>query len=166
MKQPLPAWTLLIPVLLFPVVWVGLLNLIARMSGWSQLAEAYRHRGRFDGFRKRVVFAQLRGGWFFGLPSEYGGLTMGSNPQGLYLAVFPLFRPGHPPLFVPWRDVTASLERRGLFTFATFAFRQGPRVRLRVWHRPARQVVDAAGTGDAKAIEPSDWRLPCDTSST
>jgi len=166
MNQPLPSWTLLIPVLLFPLVWVGLLNLIARMSGWSQLARAYGHRGRFEGFRKRVVFAQLRGGWFFGLPSEYGGLTMGSNPQGLYLAVFPLFRPSHPPLFIPWRDVTASWESGALFTFVTFSFRHAPGVRLRVWDRPARQVVDAAGTADAEAIEPSNWQLPCDTRST
>ena len=100
MKQPLPTWTLLIPVLLFPVVLVGLLTLIAHMSGWSRLATAYAHPGRFEGFRKCVVLAQLRGGWFFGLPSEYGGLTMGSNPQGLYLAVFLLFRPSHPALFI------------------------------------------------------------------
>ena len=45
--------------------------------------------------------------------ARYNGvLTVGVNPAGLYLAVMPLFRPGHPPLFIPWPDVTVGSEQR------------------------------------------------------
>src|SRR5262245_55938881 len=125
MNQSSP-WLLLVLVL-FPILWVGLLNLLARMSGWSRLATTYRYRGRFEGFRKRFVSGHLVGGAFFGLPCNYGScLTLGSNAQGLYLAVLAPFRPGHPPLFIPWRDVTARLEQRWLFKLVTFSFQQVP----------------------------------------
>ena len=69
-------------------MWVGALHLAARMGGWAQLADAYRHDGPFDGYRTRFASGELRGGPFLGLPCNYGGcLTLGSNPDGLYLAL-------------------------------------------------------------------------------
>ncbi len=32
-------------------------------------------------------------------------LTVGATPQGLYLSVVALFRPGHPPLLIDWSAV-------------------------------------------------------------
>jgi hypothetical protein len=41
--------------------------------------------------------------------ASYGNcLTVGGNPQGLYLAVAPLFRFRQPPLLIPWEEVTVS----------------------------------------------------------
>jgi hypothetical protein len=37
-------------------------------------------------------------------------LTVGADPSGLYLSVMFLFRIGHPPLFLPWHEV--SVRRR------------------------------------------------------
>jgi hypothetical protein len=59
--------------------------------------------------------------------------------------VFPLFRSGHPPLFVAWRDLTAEVKQGWLTTSATFTFRQAPDVRLSVSYRVARRLVEAAG---------------------
>jgi hypothetical protein len=39
-------------------------------------------------------------------------LTVGANPQGLYLSQLIIFRFGHPPLFIPWGDITV-LQREG-----------------------------------------------------
>ncbi|HEY1380157.1 MAG TPA: hypothetical protein VGF55_25370 [Gemmataceae bacterium] len=138
-------WLLALLPALFAVLWCGVLLLIGRMGGWSRLAAAYRHDGRFDGYRTRFASGELRGP-LLGLPCNYGGcLTLGSNPDGLYLAVLPLFRPGHPPLFIPWQDVTAEVKQGWLTTSTTFAFRRAPAVRLRVAHRLARRLVESAG---------------------
>ena len=35
-------------------------------------------------------------------------LTVGADSEGLFLVPFFLFRVGHPPLFVPWAEITAE----------------------------------------------------------
>lgn len=42
-------------------------------------------------------------------------LTVGADPTGLQLSVFVLFRAGHPPLFIPWYEI--SVARRWNFLF-------------------------------------------------
>jgi hypothetical protein len=145
MNHP-PFWLLVLFPAIFAVVWTAIMNLVARMGGWSRLAEVYRLSQPFEGYRTRFATGAFAGGSFFGLPCNYGScLTLGSNSQGLYLAVFPVFRPGHPPLFIPWSDVTAQVKQGWLMTSTTFAFRQAPSVRLRIAHTLARQLVEEAG---------------------
>jgi len=39
--------------------------------------------------------------------ARYNGcLTVGADPMGISLNVMALFRPGHPALFIPWREIT------------------------------------------------------------
>src|SRR5947208_3002249 len=98
-------WLLAIVPLIWFGAWFGGLHLAARMGGWSKLATAYRTNNAFNGFRFRFASGEMRGGPFLGLPCNYTfSLTLGSSPAGLYLATLLLIRPGHPPLFIPWRD--------------------------------------------------------------
>jgi hypothetical protein len=60
-------------------------------------------------------------------------LTVGSNPEGLYLAVLFLFRVGHPPLFVPWQDISVMTGKLLLWEWTEFRFRQAPGVWLRLY---------------------------------
>ena len=46
-----------------------------------------------------------------GLAHYRNCLVIGANPAGLYLAVFLPFRVAHPPLFIPWNEVTQSKTR-------------------------------------------------------
>ena len=39
-----------------------------------------------------------------------GALKVGTAPQGLYLAVWPILRLGHPPLLIPWAEISGSGE--------------------------------------------------------
>lgn len=102
---------LIVPAFLayFLAVWLGVCLLIARLGGWSQLAGRYRVAKLPDG---KVRYFQSATISRVGLPCNYGAcLTMIVNEQGLGLVVFPLLRPGHPPLFIPWTDFYNPRQR-------------------------------------------------------
>jgi hypothetical protein len=146
------------PVIFVPVfvalVWFGAMHFVAWIGGWKQLAAAYRFPGAFDGYRKRFVSGELGGGVSTVLPCNYGAsLTLGTNPDGLYMAVVPLFRIAHPPLFIPWSDITATTGRKLFFNFAAFTFRAAPRVQLRIARNVAEQLIAAAGAAGAPALQ-------------
>lgn len=37
------------------------------------------------------------------------------SPMGLYLSVLPIFRVGHPPLLIPWREIQVIQKRFSIF---------------------------------------------------
>ena len=135
--MPLPGWALVPLVLAAVTLWfVFVLNVSGLLSGWWALAREYRHRGHFDGTRRR--FRSVRLGW-----SNYGGaVTVGTNAEGLYLALFPLLRPGHPPLFVPWADVTAEAVKGWFWTtYLELHFARARGVRLRLPPKLGREIA-------------------------
>jgi hypothetical protein len=131
--DPIPGFALaFLVVLLYGGLWVGVLVLAAHASGWAALARAYRRPAPFRGQVWRLPNCRLtRMKWreyegalvaFFPflplditddqLGAAAGELTVGGDPEGLYLAEpHLLFRPGHPPVFVPWGDVAVTPRR-------------------------------------------------------
>jgi hypothetical protein len=91
-------------------IWTGLLPLalltllavcaaMARLGGWGSLALRYRAGAEPEGTTFRMQSARF--GWV-----DYNGcLKVVVARAGLYLAPFPLFRFGHPPLLIPWSDL-------------------------------------------------------------
>lgn len=129
----------------FAAWWCVLLWVVGALFGWGKLARHYRATGPFHGTVRRFRSAQI------GL-SNYGGvLSVGTNADGLHLAVFPLFRPGHPPLFIPWADVTATPGKGWLTEYLDLRFAQAPRVVVRVSGALGRQL--AADANRAWAAE-------------
>lgn len=56
-------------------------------------------------------------------------LVVGANKYGLYIAVLPIFRVGHPPLFIPWTEISTEAGSRRLFgDFVKFKFAKQPDV--------------------------------------
>ncbi len=88
----------------------------SRANGWRLLAQTYAHNGGFSGQRwyfGDVLFKRRGGllyGWRYG---AYGiALVMGASSEGLYMAMIPPFRLGHPSILVPWVDVNrAEIDR-------------------------------------------------------
>jgi hypothetical protein len=74
------------------------------LSGWFVLARRFRFGGTFDGPEWPFQSGSLNG--LFG--NYHNCLMIRANQEGLYLSVFPLFRFGHPPLFVPWHEITVT----------------------------------------------------------
>jgi len=112
--------------LFFLLFWCCVSLLISFLSGWRSLSGFYRANFPFDGRKLRMKSAGMRWG------TNYSAcLTIGVNREGLFLAVIPFFRIGHPPLFIPWDDISSE-DRKKLFFFRTvkFIFRKCPGIHM------------------------------------
>lgn len=108
---------------LFPFIFIGgwclVMLLLSRMGGWSRLAERFPGRDRQPSGRR---FSGQSGR--AGLVNYNGCLTIHTSAEGLHLAVWPIFRLGHPPLFIPWDEIHHTKLKRFLW-FRWVAFEVG-----------------------------------------
>lgn len=136
-----PIWLPLLSILgfciVFPLFWSGVVALIGLVSGWTALGREYRARTPVGG----VGVAVMRMGW-----ARYKNVArIEAGPEGLGIDVFVLFRPGHPPLRIPWSDVAFVGRGRHLF-WSYVELRVGrSKVRLLVsesaWDQSGGQVL-------------------------
>jgi hypothetical protein len=94
-------------------MWCAISLLLSRVGGWHRLARAFPARGRPQGTRFSVQSGKV------GMVNYNNCLTIYVSPDGLYLSVWPVFRIGHPPLFVPWDDISNPRTRRFLWVRTT-----------------------------------------------
>src|SRR5436309_12401220 len=91
---------------IFVGAWVGISLLLSWIGGWRALAGRYRATQRFTGVR----FWMKSAGMCWGV-SYRSSVYLGANSSCLFLSVFLPFRAGHPPLLIPWSDISFSRER-------------------------------------------------------
>jgi hypothetical protein len=129
----------------FPLIWLGMWVLLSAflsyMSGWRDLAAVYRSEQPFDG---RLFW--MRSGTMRYRTNYRNALNIGVSSTGLYLSVFFMFRIGHPPLFIPWSDVSVSEGRKYFLSGTTkvLTFTKAPGVTLELWEKQAHQLKMAA----------------------
>jgi len=125
--------------LFLALVWTGASWLISRLSGWRRLSEVYPARLPFTGKHWWFQGAEM------GRKSHYGGsLIVGANHEGLHLAVLLPFRIAHPPLFIPWSDISMHEQKsRFSFTKVELAFQRVPGVPMRINTALARKIQEA-----------------------
>lgn len=88
------------------VMWAYMCRVSALRNGWNELAARYGREGSFDGVRFGAQSAVLNGFAFTGT------LILGVGPSGFYLRGGLLLHLFHPPILVPWSDITVErLER-------------------------------------------------------
>lgn len=121
----------LLPLLLFPPAFIGMWAfvcwIIAQAGGWSRLAQSYLSQSEFTGRKWTLQFGRM------GLSRYRGVLTVGANREGVFLDVMPLFRVGHPPLFIPWHDITIGEDTEWMMlSYVVFTFAKSPGVKLRL----------------------------------
>ena len=127
-------------VLIFIFCWIALSILIAQLSGWARLARHYRDDAPLDGVRFRFQSAGMRYG------TNYSGcLTVGVNRKGFYLAVWFLFRFGHPPLVVPWRDITMTEHKRFFIQQVVLRFDRCPNIPFIISKSLVDRITKARG---------------------
>lgn len=94
----------------FPALWCGIAWLLSRLSGWHRLAARYASASRpVSGSRCGGVSGQV------GFVSYRGVLTLHADTDGFFVEVMALFRFGHPRLFIPWSEISASRVQTMLF---------------------------------------------------
>ena len=119
----------------FPLVWIGILRFASAVSGWRALAAQYPAREPFSGPIRR--FEHIRLGW-----SNYQNcVNVGASGEGLYLTLWFLFRPFHPPLFIPWSELSAKVARGWLVNRLELRFNLCPGIILLVSEQLGRQIA-------------------------
>ena len=128
------------PVLIFIFGWIAVSILIAQLSGWARLARHYRADTPHDGIRFHFQSVGMRFG------TNYSGcLSVGVNRKGLYLVVWFLFRFGHPPLIIPWRDITMTERKKFFIQQVVFRFTRCPSIPFVISKRLADKIATEKG---------------------
>ena len=110
----------LIPILLIGG-WFAMLWLLARLSGWTRLAQTFRQDRPIPGQKFHFVSGNLGLGKYHSLWQRLGSVGFRSilfvtiGDQGFRLSVFAPFSAFTPPLYVPWHSVAALQQSTGLF---------------------------------------------------
>jgi len=127
----------------FLILWLLVSAINSYVGGWTALATQFRLKQPFAGPRCTWQSGHMR--WFAGY---HNCLTVGGSPEGLYLATMPLLRFRHPPLLIPWAEITVT-RRRVLF-FQCVRFGLGCELDVPLWLRPklTAKLIHAAGKDD------------------
>jgi hypothetical protein len=126
--------------LYFVPLWLFLCAIISYVGGWFSLSRVFRTEVPFNGSRWGFQSGQMR--WL----TNYGNcLTLGADQHGIYLAIMFLFRFMHPPLLVPWSEVTIRRKKGWVFEYVTFIMGRETAIPLRIRGKMAGRLRDAAG---------------------
>lgn len=126
--------------LFFLALWFGISFLLSVFSGWRQLSQYYRSSGLFKGRRFYFQSAAMR------LRASYNSaFIVGVSSEGLYLSILFLFRVGHPPLLVPWEDISWT-EKPGRFWGGfKLQFARCPSIPFLISRRLMEKIANAVG---------------------
>lgn len=102
---------IMVPALMLGFVgfWCLVCWLLGQISGWNQLAKRYRNTEPSDGYARYMASGSV------GLVNYSNCLNLRSSSDGLSLSVFPIFRPGHPPVLILWDDLNNPTVRSFLW---------------------------------------------------
>jgi hypothetical protein len=105
-----PAASTIIFLAFFVAVWCTTGLLTGKLSGWAVLGRRFGSTLPFPSQTWRWRSARMRWG------ANYNNcLTIGADPAGLYLSPLFFFRIGHPPLFIPWAEISLRGRRKIMF---------------------------------------------------
>lgn len=127
-------------VLFFVGLWMLISVVISHVGGWQELAGIYSSADPFQGRRWPVQSGQMR--W----AGYNNALTVGANARGLHLSVLFLFRLGHPPLFIPWEEISAENKRQWLRSRVELRFARASGVPLVISKGLAERIAAEAGS--------------------
>ena len=118
--------------IVFPLFWIAVVYLVSLLSGWGRLAQYYQTTSPFNG----QTYSWQSG--YFNWARYNGVLVTGGDRDYLYLAVSILFRVGHPPLLIPWYDITTEEGNWYFMKMVVLQFNKVPNLKMRI---PAKQAA-------------------------
>lgn len=123
-------------------LWLLVCFIVSHLGGWSSLAQRYRREEPFTGQMWHGC-----SGYFKPLGSYRRVLTLGADSGGLYIATLALFRLAHPPLYVPWSDVSTEPSRSLVSSVVELHFARVPGVSLKIDPGLASRLANASSGG-------------------
>lgn len=95
------AGMLVVALVAWAAMWSGIVAMIGVFSGWRSLASRFASQAP-------PTEQWLTSGRFRTIQGYSGTLYVGGSPAGLHLRVLLPFRPGHPPMVVPWDRIEVT----------------------------------------------------------
>ena len=140
----MPTFTHINPIyyaIFFLGFWLLLNFIVSRLTGWARITAHYRNTGDFPGkvWRSQTITTR----WGMGYK---GGANVGADTRGLYISFGFLFRFGHPPLFVPWEDITISEKQVSRSRMLELRFRKTGDLPVRIFPELGDRLAEAAGS--------------------
>jgi hypothetical protein len=121
------------------LAWCAALALSSWASGWRRLAKAFGSQSLVAGAPARLLSARV------GLVEYNGILNADAGDLGLALVPMRMFRPSHPPLFIPWTEMETELLADTLSSGVRLTFPSVRGVRLQVSGRTLALVQPCLG---------------------
>lgn len=90
-------------------MWLLVIYIISK-TGWSKLAVEYKTLDKFEG--TKIMFASAG----IGKANYNNALIIKYNDEGLYLKPIALFSTFHPPLLIPWNEITEVNDKKIFFS--------------------------------------------------
>jgi hypothetical protein len=116
--------------LLFIPLWCAVSVFLAFMGGWRKLAMTYRASNPFFGKKFYFQSASMR------RMTKYNRvLIIGANREGMFLSVLFIFRLGHPPLFIPWAEISFKDKEEKFFDRCEIALARCPDIPITISKR-------------------------------
>jgi hypothetical protein len=113
--------------ILFAAVWGLATQVLSSVGGWRRLAEIYPSPRSPMGKVHRFQSAQLRWG------TNYNGcLDFAADFDGLHVSILFPFRPGHPPLFIPWSEIAFEERPSRFHPMVMMRFMRAPELTMAV----------------------------------
>jgi len=133
----LPSGTEIANIVRILAVWIALTAGLGWAGGWWQMSHFYAATSRFEGRLLHLRSARF-GRWI----AYNGALVAGANREGLHLRVWPIFRVGHPPLFIPWSDLDATPDDSHWIAVVRFVARRCPDVPITMTRGLAERLAE------------------------
>lgn len=140
----IPSATIVLISVLAGSLLYAIFFVISQLGGWASLARRFKAEGPFIGERWNWQSAQFRG-WC----NYNNSLSIGANPNALYMAAIVPFRLFHPPLIIPWPEIEVETGKMffGLCDTARFRIGIEERITVRVYGKLVDRLRHAAGPG-------------------
>ncbi|PLX26297.1 hypothetical protein C0581_04790 [Candidatus Parcubacteria bacterium] len=124
-----------VPLLVF---WLGLTFVIAKISGWSTLAQKFPDKdgGGMVDSRKFFVSIRMR---FLG--NYKSSVFFEVLPQGLRMKVFLPLKFGHDDILIPWDELQVAQETSSLLGMYKFTFKSLPEIYVRTYRNTGRWIA-------------------------
>ncbi len=125
--------------ILFLVLWCAVCFLISFMTGWFSLGRRFK--------RQSDPYGETRtaGPFFYGVYMRFWGhyssvIRLTAAADALYASVLFPFRPGHPPLRIPWNEIQIGKAKFLWRSYVLLTLGNQERIPMRISERMARNL--------------------------
>ena len=145
MADSMNSFILLIPFIALPLMWLFVVSLISLLSGWKNLARHYAVDTPELAPKPQMKWQSFSMGYSPIFAASYSRVVNISVTETyLYLSTMWLFRVGHKPLRIPFKDIEITDTKVLFFDIKRLATKQSPNIKIYMRPRLVEKIENFA----------------------